>query len=66
VIRLNPFVKVSIASWFESWLQGFGEIADGIVTLCSFGLLISRFEFAICKWRTMRMFARAKRKHGIV
>jgi hypothetical protein len=33
------------------WLQGFGELADGIVTVLSFGFFISRFEMTLCCWR---------------
>lgn len=45
---------------FEAWLQGWGEMLDGLVTLFSFGIYNSSFEFRICAWRTLRQIKRQK------
>jgi hypothetical protein len=63
VIRLNLFYRHSgLIGQFQLWLQGFGEICDGVVTLFSFGLVTSSFELRIARWRTISMFARKKKE----
>ena len=47
------------------WLQGFAELADGLVTLLSFGFLLSDFELRYCAWRTLRKIRKYKSKEKV-
>lgn len=58
VFRFRTFTITNI---LLSWGQGFAELADAIVTLCSFGLLVSGFEVRYSGWRAHRSLKRMKR-----
>ena len=45
-------------------VQGFGEIADGVVTICSLGFLMSGFEMAVARFRSKRYFEAQARKES--
>lgn len=54
----HPTAKAHLAGW----LQGFGELADGIVTVCSLGFYASNFETTVSRWRVRVMLKDAKKR----
>lgn len=42
-------------------LQGFGELADGMVTVLSLAFLMSDFELSVASWRARLQINRAMR-----
>lgn len=50
----------TIVSMVIAWGQGFAELADATVTLCSFGLLASGFELAYARRLALYMIKRRK------
>lgn len=42
-------------------LQGFAEIADGLVTICSLGFYASDFEMSVTVYRTKSYFKDMKK-----
>lgn len=54
----HPTAKAHLAGW----LQGFGELADGIVTVFSLGFYASNFEVTVSGWRVRVMLEDIKKK----
>lgn len=50
----------TITNMALAWGQGFTELADAAVTLCSFGLLASGFELTYARWLALYMIKRRK------
>lgn len=59
-LRISYKAFRSLDEHFLYWLQGFAEIADGLVTLLSLGFFMSNFELNISYWRAMREFKKQK------
>jgi hypothetical protein len=59
-MRISYIKHNSFISHFEGWLQGFAELADGVVTILSLGFLVSDFELRISFWRSRRGIERMK------
>jgi hypothetical protein len=51
---LNRWHHPDLEAQFFGWLQGFAELLDALITLCSFGFVCSSFELRYCAWRTLR------------
>ena len=47
------------------WLQGFAELVDGIVTLCSLGFYSSTFEISYSMWRSKWQIKQLKKERLI-
>ena len=45
-------------------LQGLGELADGLVTICSLGFFMSDFELSVSKMRAQHTIRSIKREHS--
>lgn len=43
-------------------LQGFAEIADGLITICSLGFYASNFEMSVASYRT-KSYLNDMKKH---
>jgi len=50
--------------WEYPWmfLQGLGNIVDGLVMVISLGFFVSSFAITICKWRTLFFFKAEKER----
>lgn len=58
-----PIYRWRHTSWKQhllGWLQGFAELLDGCVTLCSLGFLGSGFEMAVARYRAGQYFKEMK------
>jgi hypothetical protein len=44
------------------FLQGLGNIVDGLVMVISLGFFVSSFAITICKWRTLFFFKAEKER----
>ena len=42
------------------FMQGFAELADGLVTLCSLGFYGSGFEMAVASYRAKQFYQRQR------
>lgn len=61
-IRVERWKHPDWKSHLLGILQGWAEIADGLVTLLSFGFLMSNFEMQVASFRTKIYFETLKRK----
>lgn len=61
-IRVERWRHPDWKSHLLGFVQGFAEIADGLVTLLSFGFLMSNFEMQVACFRTKIHFETLKRK----
>lgn len=61
-MRVHRWQHQTAKAHFAGWLQGFGELADGIVTVCSLGFYASNFETAVAGWRVRVMLKDLKKK----
>ncbi|MNZ97323.1 hypothetical protein D3C78_1165560 [compost metagenome] len=42
--------------------QGFAKVLDGLVTIVSFGFILSSFELSVSKYRVKRVIEKLKQK----
>jgi hypothetical protein len=47
----------------EMWVQGLGNLLDGLIMLASFGCLIPGFALRLSCWRLQRDIQRQKQRH---
>jgi hypothetical protein len=51
----------NLRSHFLGFIQGFAELADSLVTLCSFGFYASGFEMKVASYRAKQYFISQKK-----
>ena len=61
-MRVHRWQHQNAKIHFAGWLQGFGELADGLVTIFSLGFYASNFESSVASWRVRVMLKDLKKK----
>ncbi len=59
-IQIRRWKHQNAYSHFLGWLQGFAELADGLVTVLSFATLSSNFEIRVSFYRAFEAINRSK------
>lgn len=65
MIRVTRWKHPTNKLHLYGFLQGFGELADSLVTLLSLGFFMSNFEMEVCRLRARAYFKDLKHMQNI-